>query len=564
MIKIHHTYSFFLKWIKVLVLFFFVPLKASNNVDFLQFSDNDKISSFSNDVDEAFSLIKLGDDHKLNQQYEKSLIAYQKSLQIFKQNKKNQDEFYVYTKLAELYRYRRQYSKAKDYIVLCDKILKTENIKDAYLMSFYSRKAALLSEYENRKDSALTYSQRALFLSQKLKDSETELISLMEIAGIYESTNNYSQAIQQLKIIQSLAKENGNIQVLCDAMVNLSRNYTVIKNYKEATKIALSGLEIAKRHKLSYNQLLFTDNLQVTYEKLGDYESALKYLRIRLKLTEDYYNQLYDDKVLEYEEKFQAAEKVKIINDNIKLLEIKEEELKRQNLIKYFILFGLLSLLVFIFVLANNIRTIKKQNKVLTIVSEQNNFLVSETHHRINNNLQLVRILIESELNKNPNIDNLSNKRIIAKIDSMGILHRKLYKNQDKKRLDLKDFLFDIRHNLDFIFEEHKVKVRFEIDQILLPINSAMYIGLLVTELCINSLKHAFCDQDDKKIQLRVYIIENKIYFHYEDNGTTKNEITKLDLVDKLCRQLKVDYRIDNNHGFKLNFNLKLETFEQY
>lgn len=553
-------YSFLLKWIKLLIFILFTSAKASNKVDFPNPSDHDKISKIKNNTDRAFDFIELGNKYKLKQQYDKSLEAYQSSLRIFKQKKSLQGEFCVYTQLAELYRYRRLYTQANYYLELCEEIIKKTTVKDAYLMPFYSRKAALFSEYQQKKDSALIYSQKSLILSQKLKNSESELLSLMEVAGIYESQSHFAKAIEQLHLIIKLSKGKANIQTLCDAMVNLSRNYTFIKNFSEAIKIALSGFNIAQKHKLSYNQLLFADNLQVAYEKVGDHKNALKYLRIRLTLTEDYYHQLYDEKVLEYEEKFQLAAKEKIISDNQKLLTLKEEEIKSQNLIKYFILLGLIIVLIFVCILVNNIRTIKKQNRVLTVVSEQNNFLVSETHHRINNNLQLVRILIENDLNKNPNIDKLSSKRIIAKIDSMGILHRKLYKSQDKKTLDLKDFLQEVQHNLDFLLEEQQVKVRFEVDRFLLPINPAMYIGLLVTELCINSLKHAFANQNDKKLQLRIYKIENKIYFHYEDNGTTNNEITKIDLVDKLCRQLKVDYRIESEQGFRFNFNMKLEA----
>jgi len=276
-----------------------------------------------------------------------------------------------------------------------------------------------------------------------------------------------------------------------------------------------------------------------------------------LNLTEDYYHKLYDDKVLEYEERFKIAEKEKTIEDNKKLLLLKEEEIKRQNLLKYSILFGLIAILIFTVILLNYVKIIRKQNKKLTVVSQQNEFLVSETHHRINNNLQLVRILIDNELKKNSN-DDLSNKRIIAKIDSLGILHRQLYDNQDKKNLNLKTFLLEIKQNLHFLFVENHIEVKFEVKDLVIPVNSVMYIGLLVTELCMNSMKHAFPNQESKKIDLKIDHDESKIYFQYQDNGEAKNEITKLNLVEKLCRQLRIDYKIESGSGFKFSFNMKL------
>lgn len=517
-----------------------------------------QLSKSNSEVGKAFLLIELGNAYKLKQQYEKSLEVYQKSLKIFQSKNRTQDEFYVYTQLAEFYRYRRLYKKSNEYLKVCEQILKNEKVKDAYLMKFYSRKAALFTEYEDNKDSAIAYSKKSLVLSQKLGDSENEVVALMEIARNYEEKKDYTEAIKQYNKVLVLATETSNVQVQCDAMVNLSRNLDYTKNYKEAIRIALAGFDLAKRNKLSYNQLLFADNLQAVYAKAGDYQKAHQYLRIRLNLTENYYHKLYDSKVLEYEERFKIAEKEKTIEDNKKLLALKEEEIKRQNLIKYFILFGLTAILIFTAILLNYIKIIRKQNKKLTVVSEQNEFLVSETHHRINNNLQLVRILIENELKKNPNSDDLSNKRIIAKIDSMGILHRQLYQNQDKKNLNLKQFLQEVKINLQFLFDENNVKADFEIENLILPLNSSMYIGLLVTELCINSLKHAFQHQNDKNIQLKILQEGGLIYFDYSDNGESKNEINQLNLVEKLCRQLRIDYRIETGNGFKFSFKMKL------
>jgi len=396
-----------------------------------------------------------------------------------------------------------------------------------------------------------------LVLSREFKDSENELISMMEIANIYEGRKNYRKAIEQLQQVINLARRNSNIQLQSDAMINLSRNLDLTKDYDESINIAIAGYKLSEANKLSYNQLVFADHLQNVYEKTGDYQQAHKYLRIRLNLTEDYYHKLYDDKVLEYEERFKIAEKEKTIEQNKKLLLLKEEEIKRQNLLKYSILFGLIAILIFTVILLNYVKIIRKQNKKLTVVSQQNEFLVSETHHRINNNLQLVRILIDNELKKNSN-DDLSNKRIIAKIDSLGILHRQLYDNQDKKNLNLKTFLLEIKQNLHFLFVENHIEVHFEVKDLVIPVNSVMYIGLLVTELCMNSMKHAFPNQENKKIDLKIDHDESKIYFQYEDNGEAKNEITKLNLVEKLCRQLRIDYKIESGNGFMFSFNMKL------
>ncbi|KFC20542.1 sensor histidine kinase [Chryseobacterium sp. FH1] len=532
-------------------------LIRQNKIDSAIVYINQHISKSKSEISRGFLYVELGNAYKLKQEYEKSPEAYKDALRIFKQKNLLQEEFYVYTHLAEFYRYRRLFKKAEDYFKICENILRNHKIKDLYLIKFYNRKAALFSKNQVNSDSVLIYSQKSLILSRKVKDYENELISMMEIANIYEGRKNYRKAIEQLQQVISLARRNSNIHLQSDAMINLSRNLDLTKDYTESINVGIAGYHLSEENKLSYNQLVFADHLQNVYEKIGNYQLAHKYLRIRLNLTEDYYHKLYDDKVLEYEERFKIAEKEKTIEDNKKLLLLKEEEIKRQNLLKYFILFGLIAILIFTVILLNYVKIIRKQNKKLTVVSQQNEFLVSETHHRINNNLQLVRILIDNELKKNSN-DDLSNKRIIAKIDSLGILHRQLYDNQDKKNLNLKTFLLEIKQNLHFLFVENHIEVQFDVKDLVIPVNSAMYIGLLVTELCMNSMKHAFPNQENKKIDLKIDTDESKIYFQYEDNGKAKNEITKLNLVEKLCRQLRIDYKIESGNGFKFSFNMKL------
>ena len=48
---------------------------------------------------------------------------------------------------------------------------------------------------------------------------------------------------------------------------------------------------------------------------------------------------------------------------------------------------------------------------------------------------------------------------------------------------------------------------------------------------------------------------ENSISFRYFDNGSnSKNKIIKPKLVDKICRQLKINYTINTDNGFLFTF----------
>lgn len=533
-------------------------LMRENKIDSAKILLNAEIKDAAYPKQKGLAYLQLARAYRHEQDYAKSLAALRAALQIFKSQKATPEIFLTYTGLAELYRYQRLYKNAGEYLNLCEEILRREEIPDSYVMRFYNRKAALFAEYTNNKDSALHYSKKSMELAERTGDRESLLVSLMEISGIQERKKNYAEAIRLSRKIIQIAKEEGSIQLQLDALVNLCRNLNLKENYRESIKASLEAFEFAEAHKMTFNQLLFADNLQVAYSKIGDYQNAYKYLRIRLALTEDYYAKLHDEKVVEYEKKFRLSEKQNQIDDNNKLLLLKEKELKTQTQNRYLILMVMIAVVIFAGILMYNTRLIRKKNSELRLASEENEFLVSETHHRINNNLQLISILIESELKKNPGNDDFSNRRIIAKIDSLGILHRHLYRKGDGRWIDLNEFLSEVWKNTEMLFAANGIEHSFEVASVLIPENRGMYIGLLVTELSINSLKHAFGDQQSKCIALKITTGENHLFFSYADNGQGTDNMPELNLVHKLCRQLRVEYTVDNARGFKFTFNMKI------
>lgn len=514
------------------------------------------IKESTNAKEKGLGYLLLGSTYKQEQKYAQSLAAYRSALQLFKTQKATPEIFLTYTGIAELYRYQREYRDAERYIKLCEEVLKHENISDRYLMQFYSRKAAMFSEYHQKPDSAVIYSEKAMLLAQKTGERDIWMQSLMEIAVIYESKHDYAQAIRLSAEVVALAQKDGNVQMQCDALVNLCRNLNFKGEYRESIKTSLKAFEFAEKNNKTFNQLLFADNLQVAYSKINDYRNAHKYLRIRLDLSEEFYNRLHDQKVVEYEKKFRLAEKQDQIDDKNQLLRLKEEELKRQTLIRYFILLIMLSVLIFAGIMLYNTRLIRKKNTALQRASEENELLVSETHHRINNNLQLISILIQNEFHKNPAPDFFSTGRITAKIDSLGFLHRHLYRSATGKSLDLNAYLKDLWKNMEVLFEANGITTRFDVAPAIVPEKQAMYLGLLVTELAMNSLKHAFTQQEEKTIALLIATTDRGLSFSYADNGNGTAEIPKLQLVDKLCRQLRVEYHLDTAKGFHINFDM--------
>ena len=138
-------------------------------------------------------------------------------------------------------------------------------------------------------------------------------------------------------------------------------------------------------------------------------------------------------------------------------------------------------------------------------------------------------------------------------------MHKHLYKSKNKRKVDIQRYLKDIESSFSDLFLENEIISIFSSQQMELMIDDAMYIGLILTELYINSIKHAFTPtQMNKQIVFNISLKDEDFVFWYMDNGQKSANLAESNpkpaLVDQLCRQLDVNYEINYNLGFELIF----------
>ncbi len=522
--------------------------------------ETDSVKTSETYLDNAKTYLTLSDILKSKYDYKSALEKIHLALSIYKTHNNRNGEFYCYLKIAELYRVRTFLEISDTYLQKAEHILKNHRteISKANILTYYNRKAAIFSEYYNNQDSTLVYANRSLSLAKESKNLDMQFYSIMELGKAYEDKNNLSEALRHYEQALELAEQQVLILDKCDALVNIARVYHKNKALDLAIAVCNKGLELLKFEDYSFQKLLFYDTLQKIYEEKGDKEKAFDYLKVRLNLTDVYYANLYNDKMLEYESKYDVIEKENVLIKKNEQLAIMEQQLANEkaitiNIVSVAILISLLIVVVILFYIKS-----RKKNIQLEKISNENEFLLGEANHRINNNLQLIIVLVEDELHKYANTLDVSLplEKVLTKLEAISTLHRQLYKADEKNKIEINNYLMGIKQNFNDIFMAHKVQANFVIDSILLSTNTALYLGLLVTELCTNSLKHAFKEQSQKKIKLILNVNDNVLHFEYSDNGKTNwpGKVLKPKLVDKLCRQLKVNYKITYNNGFVFKF----------
>ncbi|WP_047547014.1 sensor histidine kinase [Psychroserpens sp. Hel_I_66] len=562
-------------WISFVFIFFQVSFAQNDSL----FIDGQQLI-YENKFDEAIDFYKnrlaetenreqtfesymgLAEVYKLNLDYNQANDFYLKAFEIVKETDNPQLKFLYHVKMAEFYRKRTLFKEASTELDKASLILKYNTISDASLVKFYSRKAALFTEYFHKQDSTLLYAERALKLAKKINDKDNIFYSTLEISGVYEDQKEYGKAISYLQELIVYALENKLIQQRADAYVNYTRLLIKDNQLNKALTESLKALDFAKKNELLYNEILFTDNTRNIYEKLGNTNKAYEYLKIRLQLTDQYYQLEHNKFLFELEEKYKLEDKENQIKINTLEIDNQNKALATNKTKLYVSIVFLVFAIAIAILIAHFLKKEKNSNKQLQDLSQENEFLLSEANHRINNNLQLVVILISDQLKKTKGQEGFQLKNILTKVEAISTLHKHLYKNEDKKKVDIHDYLNDVKATFFEVFKENDIQNKFHIASAETPTDYAMYLGLLLTELYINSIKHAFGSQDHKEIDFELKYDENNfLYFNYSDNGTqAKGKKIQPKLIDKICRQLKIEYDIDTTNGFNFSFEKKLNN----
>lgn len=475
-----------------------------------------------------------------------SCFYYIEKAEQFYNKKQDQSKlFYILTIKAEIARSLVKRNIANNYIYEAEKLLpKNKNLEYKYY--FLNRRIALLAGYYNNvPDSVIKIKDIGNFILKNQKEIEDKSIvvyTLNEI-GFLDFNSNPDKALPYFLKAYEIAEKYDSKMAFIDVSINLGRFYQQKKNdYPKASYYYQKALNQAKKinslwqMQQCYNELKNTSNLSQDYKSAMHYGDSLN--GVNNQLT-DYNNNI---KYGLLENKF--------------ILESKEKELVSAKKNFFLLMTVLVLFLIGITVLMFYSKKISSKNAQLSKLYKENQFLLSETNHRVNNNLQLISLLISDTLRKKQSEENkMDFTRLLSKVETIAALHRHLYLSKNSDKINLQNYLSEVHHNFNDIASENNIEIIFEIEPIEIQSDNAMYMGLLVTELVINSVKHAFDKSQDKNIKLHIYKDKDVLVFKYRDNGQNaigKNINPKL--ISQLCLQINVEYSIDTSKGFYLSF----------
>ena len=165
----------------------------------------------------------------------------------------------------------------------------------------------------------------------------------------------------------------------------------------------------------------------------------------------------------------------------------------------------------------------KSEENILKALKEKET-LLSEVHHRVKNNLQIISSLINLQINELESAETVAHlKETRSRIQAMAFIHEGLYASPSMSELDMELHINKIARGVSQSYAgiSNVDGVIVTADNIFLNLTQAVPVGLVANELLTNAYKHAFPDRKNaEKIYINLQQLSgNRIRMIVSDNG---------------------------------------------
>ncbi len=217
--------------------------------------------------------------------------------------------------------------------------------------------------------------------------------------------------------------------------------------------------------------------------------------------------------------------------------------------------------------IARDITERKKMENELQVSLEEKEMLLKEIHHRVKNNLMIISSLLNLQSRY------IKDKRVLDvfkdsqnRARSMALIHDKLYQSSRLKSIDIGDYIRTLASDLfrTYTTNSSQIDLNFDIEEVMMDINTMIPLGLIVNELLSNCLKHAFPEGRKGEITIGFHHSDHKYLLSVRDDGIgfpedlnyKKTESLGLRLVNILTDQIdgEIVLKRDNGTEFRIEF----------
>lgn len=189
---------------------------------------------------------------------------------------------------------------------------------------------------------------------------------------------------------------------------------------------------------------------------------------------------------------------------------------------------------------------------------DEKSVLLREVYHRVYNNLQLVISLLGLQSRRFEGEEIQAGFRdVMERIRSLALIQQKLYSSEQYSAVDFSAYLVELANSLVPPAKSSDISLIFELDPLVLPIDKAVPLGLMVNELLMNAMKHAFPGERKGEIRIGLARSCEHAKFFISDNGVGARAAANPDregvgtrLIKQLAQQAGAELTIRYDGGY--------------
>lgn len=203
----------------------------------------------------------------------------------------------------------------------------------------------------------------------------------------------------------------------------------------------------------------------------------------------------------------------------------------------------------------------RKAEQLLRASLAEKETLLSEVHHRVKNNLQVISSLLSLQAGQT------SDDGVRAalgdsgrRIQTMAMVHERLYRSARLSSIDLGAHLAELARMVFDSTRRRGITLDCDTQSIDVDLDIALPLGLMLNELVSNACKHAFRERDGGRVSVTLRRTGERVELVVADDGVglpAGFEVEQcrslgLRIVVALARQLRATLSVEREHGTRV------------